>query len=135
MTAHKMTLSNKELREFGLLFGAIFVTLFGFLVPWIFNGSFPVWPWYVLAVTGGLGVLYPPSLKPFYHLWMKFGFVMGWLNTRIILGIVFYLVFMPFGLVIRLLGKDLLMKKLDAKTKSYRVIPNEEQKSSLENPY
>ena len=130
-----MILTNKELREFGLLFGAIFVVLFGFFVPWIFDADFPVWPWYVLAVTGGLAVVYPPSLKPFYHLWMKFGFVMGWLNTRIILGIVFYLVFMPFGLVIRLFGKDLLMQKIDTKAKSYRVIQNEEQKSSLENPY
>jgi len=128
-------MSKKELREFGLIFGAIFVALFGFLVPWLFEKALPIWPWYVFAITSGLALIVPIALKPFYKLWMLFGGVMGWINTRLILGLVFYFVFMPFGLVMKLFGKDLLSRRLDSKASSYRVINNEENNSSLENPY
>jgi len=135
MQENEIVLSKKELRDFGLIFGAIFVSLFGFLFPWLFSKPLPIWPWYVLAVTGGLAIIFPLGLKPFYKLWMKFGLVMAWINTRIILGIVFYLVFMPFGLVMKLFGKDLLSRKLDSKIASYRVIAKDDYKSNMENPY
>ena len=135
MTKHQEQVTTKELREFGLIFGVIFVLLFGLFIPWLFNSSYPIWPWYILAVTGSLAIILPISLKPVYKVWMLFGAVMGWLNTRLILGIVFYLVFMPFGLVMKLFGKDLLSRKLDKQKESYRVIHNEQTKSSLENPF
>jgi len=128
-------LSNKELREFGLIFGIIFALLFGLLLPWLFSKAYPVWPWWVLAVSAGLALIIPVSLKPFFKVWMLFGAVMGWINTRLILGIVFYLVFMPFGLVMKLFGKDFLSIKLDRSMNSYRVIHSDQIKSSMENPY
>jgi len=132
---HNLSITTKELREFGLIFGAIFVALFGLLLPWILDKSFPVWPWYILAVSGGLAIIFPLALKPFYKLWMLFGAGMGWLNTRIILGFVFYFVFMPFGLVMKLFGKDLLSRRLDSKASSYRVVHDQENNSNMENPY
>ena len=115
----------------------IFVLLFGLLLPWLFDKALPIWPWYILAVTGSLALIFPLGLKPFYKVWMVFGAVMGWINTRLILGIVFYFVFMPFGLVMKLFGKDLLSRKLDASAPSYRVAPapSEQQKDNMENPY
>lgn len=135
MQQNETTVTKKELREFGLIFGAIFVSLFGLLLPWLFGKPFPVWPWYVPAVTASLAIVFPMGLKPFYVLWMKFGLVMAWINTRIILGIVFYLVFMPFGLVMKLFGKDLLSRKLDSKLSTYRVIAKDEDKSNMEKPF
>jgi len=129
---HQVTI--KELREFGIIFGVIFVLLFGLFLPWLLEKSYPLWPWYILAVTGGLAIVFPAALKPVYKLWMKFGVVMAWLNTRIILGFVFYFVFMPFGLVMKLFGKDLLSRKLDPDLKTYRVV-HQEEKSNMENPF
>ncbi|MBN4080615.1 hypothetical protein JYT31_03020, partial [Beggiatoa alba] len=82
-----------------------------------------------------LALIYPLSLKPFYRLWMLFGAGMGWLNTRLILGLVFYFVFVPFGLVMKLLAKDPLSRKLDSQLTSYRVINNEQHKDNMENPF
>ena len=135
MNIQTTTVTNKQLREFGLIFGAILVVLFGLLLPWVFDFSFPLWPWFVLAVTGSLAIIFPLGLKPFYKVWMLFGAVMGWINTRIILGIIFYCVFMPFGLIMKLFGKDLLSRKLDASKSTYRLVHNEQAKDNMENPF
>ncbi len=135
MNIQETTDTKKELREFGLIFGGIFVGIFGLLLPWLFGKPFPVWPWYILAFTGGLAIVFPLALKPFFKAWMMFGLVMGWINTRIILGIVFYLVFMPFGLVMKVFGKDLLSRRLDRQASTYRVVNTEENKSNMENPF
>jgi len=58
-------------------------------------------------------------LKPLYALWMKFALVLSWINTRLILIILFYLVFTPIGLILKLLRKDLLDKKIIKAEKSY----------------
>ena len=135
MKKEEISVTKKELRDFGLIFGVILVLLFGFLVPWIFDKGFPLWPWWVFAVTGGLALIYPLSLKPFFKLWMMFGGVMGWLNTRLILGIVFYLVFVPFGLVMKLFGKDPMSRKLDSEMTTYRVTHSVHEKDNMENPF
>jgi len=135
MSMHKIIITNKELREFGLIFGVILVLLFGLLIPWVVDIDFPAWPWWILAVTGSMAIIYPLSLKPFYQVWMLFGAIMGWINTRLILGIVFYFVFMPFGLIMKLFGKDLLSIKLDKTLTSYRVINNVQEKDDMENPF
>lgn len=51
---------------------------------------------------------FPLWLKPVYILWMRLAFILGWVNTRIILVILFYLVFTPVGLIMRLFKADLL---------------------------
>lgn len=58
-------------------------------------------------------------LKPLYALWMKFALVLSWINTRIILFLMFYLIFTPLGLILKLLGKDLLDIKINKSAKSY----------------
>ena len=135
MKVQKTSVTIKELREFGLIFGAILVLLFGLLLPWVFEKPFLLWPWWVFAITGSLALIYPLGLKPFYKVWMMFGSVMGWINTRLILGVVFYLVFVPFGLVMKLLGKDPLSIKLDNKMTTYRVTNNVNEKNNMENPF
>lgn len=58
-------------------------------------------------------------LKSLYSLWMKFALILSWINTRLILIILFYLIFTPIGLVLRILGKDLLDRKINKISKSY----------------
>ena len=124
-----------ELRSFGLITGAIFLALFGFLVPWIFDHNYPRWPWILAGVLAAMALIYPFSLKPVYKVWMIFGGFMGYINTRIILGILFFLVFLPFGVVMRIFGKDPMSRKLDAAADTYRVVSEQRDPSHLEKPY
>lgn len=122
-------------RKFGLTTGAIIAVLFGFLIPWLFNFNFPRWPLIMAAVLGGLALVVPMALQPIYITWMKFGNVMNWINTRIILGVLFYGLFFPIGIILKLLGKDSMHRKFDKKLSSYRVISNNESKDNIERPY
>jgi hypothetical protein len=67
-------------------------------------------------VTGLVGY---PVLRPVYIGWMKFAFVLGWMNTRLLLGLFFYLILTPVGLVMRAFGKDIIDKKFDRQARSY----------------
>jgi hypothetical protein len=122
-------------RKFGITTGIIVGLLFGLLLPWLFGFNYPLWPWIVLAVLAGLGLILPLSLQPVYIGWMKFGLVMNWINTRLILGIIFYLMFLPIGLIMRLFGKDPMRRKLDKELASYRVISEDEDRDNVERPY
>ena len=117
MTKHRITGSRTEVRKFGLLFTGISVIIGGYLV---YKGS-PVWAWFAGAaafflVTGLLGY---PILRPIYLGWMKLAFVLGWLNTRILLGLFFFLVMTPVGLVIRIFGRDLLDRRANPSAQTY----------------
>jgi hypothetical protein len=80
-------------------------------------------------------MLLPASLAPIYRGWLAFGHVMGWINTRIILGIMFYLLFLPVGLLMRLLGKDPMARSMDKTKVSYRVTHGARKKDHVERPY
>jgi Saxitoxin biosynthesis operon protein SxtJ len=75
-----------------------------------------------LAVVLVLPALVAPSvLKPAYRAWMALAAVLAWINTRIILGLVFFLVVTPIGLVMRLLGRDPMRRQFDRAGESYRI--------------
>ena len=126
---------KKELREFGLVTGAIVVALFGLLLPWLFDKALPLWPWVLAAVLWAWALLFPASLAPVYRGWLAFGHVLGWINIRIILGIMFYLMFLPVGLVLRLFGKDPMARKIDKSLDTYRVTHVRPKKDHVERPY
>ena len=125
----------RELREFGLIFGVFFVLVFALIIPWYFDKDFKVWPWWIFVGCWSLAFIYPLGLHGFFKAWVFFGAIMGWINTRIILGIVFYLILVPVGLVMKLLGKDLLSRKLDSKRVTYRVKKKSHLKDNMENPF
>lgn len=122
-------------RKFGLTTGLIVAVLFGFLIPWLFEIHYPWWPLIIGGVLAIFALLLPMALQPTYIVWMKFGNIMNWINTRIILGILFYGIFLPIGIVMRLFGKDAMQRKLDKKLSSYRVISQNESKDNVERPY
>lgn len=128
-------LNKKELRDFGLLTGTIFAVLFGLLLPWIRGHSLPSWPWIIAVILGFLAVLTPTTLQPVYQIWMRIGLVLGWINTRIILGIVFYGLMMPMGGIMRLLNRDSMTRKLDFNLSSYRLPSQSRTRASMEKPY
>jgi len=113
--------TRKELRQFGLLVGTVF-TVIG-LWPLVFRGE----PWRLWALGIGsllivLGGLLPQLLAPIHKGWMWVGHILGWINTRILLGIVFYALVTPIGLVLRLLGKDTMRQGFAESNTTYRVV-------------
>lgn len=97
------------LRTFGWQMAIAVPVVFSLLLPWLFGwlaaNSVPVWPLLLSAILLLLAWLWPAGLYYPYRLWMAFAGVMAWLNTRLLLGIVFYLMILPLGLVLRLFGK------------------------------
>ena len=136
MTTHIPVLNRKGLRKFGITTGIIIVILFAVLFPWVFNAEFmPIWPWVVASALWVPALLVPNSLQPVYALWMRLGHAIGWVNTRIILGLVFYIMILPMGLIMRMFGNDPMARKFDKTVSSYRVKTMSEPKERLERPY
>ncbi len=125
---------KKGLREFGLITGGLFVGLFGLLFPWLFSLAFPKWPWIIAGVLWGFALLIPKHLKWIYQGWMSFALVLGWINTRLILAIMFYLIMTPMGLVMRLFGKN-AMKNKPSQSESYRNLTPSRSPQHVERPF
>ena len=113
---------TKTLRTFGLLVGSVFLLIGAW--PVVFRAD-PVRLWAV--IVAGLLVLpalvLPQSLGPVYRAWMAVGSALGWINTRIILGIIFYGLFTPLGLMRRvMLKRDAMTRAFDPEAETYRVV-------------
>ncbi|TAK00045.1 MAG: sxtJ [Candidatus Manganitrophaceae bacterium] len=127
--------TTKELRSFGLLMGCFIAGVFGVLFPWLWNRPFAVWPW----VVGGLFILWalaaPTTLASVFQGWMIVGGILGWINTRIILALVFYLLFFPLGFVMRRSGWDPLRRAWKRDIISYRIQSKAADRKRMERPF
>ena len=122
------------LRKFGLVTAGMFVLIFGLLLPWLFALRPPIWPWWLAAAFVVPALVRPMALAPVYRLWMRAAGVIGTFNNRILLGVVFFLVVTPIGLLRRALGMDSMNRRLGG-TLSYRVPSAIRDPKSLERPY
>lgn len=121
---------EKELRNFGLLVGGV-LSAIGFW-PMLFQEA-AVRQWAV-GVGGFLiacGSLLPQVLAPIHKGWMWVGHMLGWINTRILLGIVFYGIVTPTGIVIRLIGKDTMRQGFLETSSTYRMIKQPRPRSHM----
>ena len=98
--------TRKKLRHFGLSVGCV-AALFGGVLFWLENSVWPVFLGLGMVLIGA-GAVLPVILKPVYLVWMTFAAILGWTMTRIILGILFYLVLTPIALTAKLCGKQFL---------------------------
>lgn len=128
-------LNRTQLREFGLVTGAIFVGLFGLALPWLFAFGYPAWPWWIAVVLGVWALAAPQTLRPVYRVWMRLGMLLGRITTPIVLGILFFLVIAPMGYIMRLAGHDPMARQLDKKMESYRVLYKKAPKKNMEKPF
>lgn len=86
----------------------MFAAVFAVLGLWPgLSGLAPRW-WSlaVAAACAGLALLRPAALAPFNRLWFRFGLALHRVTTPAILAVLFFAVFTPAGMVLRLLGKD-----------------------------
>ena len=110
---------TKRLRSFAFLVGGMFA-LIG-LWPLLFGRELRLWALIPSGALLLLAVFVPRSLGPVYRGWMMLGHLLGWINTRIILSVVFYGMFVPMGFIMRLVAKDPMRRRYESDANSYRV--------------
>ena len=129
-------IDKNHYRKFGLTMGIVIALLFGLLFPVLFNKLFYFWPWIVASVFVVLALVLPNSLVIVYRPWMLFSEVLGFINSRIILGLVFFTMITPISLVLSLLRKDPMKRKAgDDKQGSYWVDSLSYEKDDMERIY
>lgn len=118
--------STKQLRDFGLVIGIGLPLIFGWFVPSLLGHQFRAWTLWLGIPALILGFFAPRFLRLPYRGWMALGEALGWVNSHIILGLIFVLVLQPIAMIMRLVGHDPLRRKIHHATQSYR-----EQRKSL----
>ena len=106
-------------RSFGIVF--FFVFLIISLWPLTNESPLRVWPIFVAIIFLILGLMNSKLLTPLNILWAKFGKLLGFIIAPIVMGIVFFVVITPTGLIMKIIGKDLLNNKYNNKIKSYWI--------------
>ena len=113
--------SKKQLREFGLVIGFGFPIIIGWIIPSLSGHAFRSWSLYLGLPLIILGITKPSLLSYLYKGWMAIGLALGWLNSRLILGLIYLVILQPISLIMRILGYDPLNKK-KSNVISYREI-------------
>jgi hypothetical protein len=124
------TEAGKQLRSFGLLVGGIFAIIG--LWPTILRGDSPrLWalvPGIALIVPA---LLAPANLSPIYRRWMILANAMGWVNTRIVLGLIFFGLITPMGFIMRRFRDDPMRRRFDPDARTYRVPRQRRERTHL----
>lgn len=103
-------MDKKTFKKFGITFGLIFLVISSLL---FFRHKY-AGAQFSLVISGifaAAGLFLPAFLKPAYIIWMRFVFILGWINTRLILIVMFYAIFAPLGLFMKLFRIDLLGRR------------------------
>jgi multisubunit Na+/H+ antiporter MnhG subunit len=130
----KHGITRKHLRSFGLTVGGIFALIA--LWPVVMRAEAPrSWALALALCLIVPAAAFPSSLVWPYRGWMALGHVLGWINTRIILGLVFYVIVTPTGVIRRWLGKDPMGRKVRPDLDSYRIARQPRPPSHLPRQY
>ena len=118
-------------RSFGIVFFVVFLLIS--LYPLINNEHIKIWSLAISLIFLTLGLLNSKLLLPLNKMWFKFGIFLGKIVSPLIMGIIFFLVVTPIGLLMRMLGKDLLNLKFNTQ-KTY-WIERDNVKSKMKNQF
>ena len=115
----KVSVKMSSNRSFGLLFFIVFLAIS--LWPLISQGDLRLWAFILAIIFFVLGILNSKFLTPLNKLWMKFGLFLGSIIAPLVMGIVYFMVVTPVGLIMRSLGKDLLRMKKSKSAATYWI--------------
>ena len=111
--------SKKQLRQFGLLLGFVFPVIIGWLLPYLSGHHYRIWTLLIGVPFLVIGILRPKLLIYPFKGWMALGHFLGYINSKLILGLVFILVLLPISLIMKCFKYDPLnIRKVSLK--SYR---------------
>ncbi len=127
-------LSKPQLRSFGLIVASGFTIIA--LSPTVFHGDKPrLWAVAIAFALCTIGLISPRVLVPVYKGWMTIGEGLGWVNTRVILGLLYYALFVPIGLILRIAKRDAMCRNFDREATSYRIPRTKRHVSHMERPF
>ena len=110
-------MNKKQLREFGFLIGFGMPILVGWIIPAIGGHLFRTWTFWISIPSLIIGILRPGLLFYPYKVWMSLGLALGWINSHVILGLVYFIVLLPIALIMKIFGYDpLRIKRSDKKS-------------------
>ena len=118
-------------RSFGIVFFVVFLIIA--LFPLINDGNIRLWTLIVSLAFLALGLLNSKFLSPLNKIWFKFGLFLGKIISPMVMGLIFFFVVTPIGILMRILKKDLLNLKMN-NNKSY-WIEKREPKSKMKNQF
>ena len=118
IASHVSTEQSSE-KSFGVVFSIVFLIVS--LYPLINSESLRIWALVVSIIFFLLAFLAPKILVLPNKLWFKFGLLVGSIVAPIVMTLIYFVTVLPTGLIMRLLGKDLLKQKLDKNAKSYWI--------------
>ena len=118
-------------RSFGIVFFVVFLIIAIF--PLINDGNIRLWSLFVSLAFLVLGLLNSKFLSPLNKIWFKFGLFLGKIISPMVMGLIFFFVVTPIGILMRILKKDLLNLKMN-NNKSY-WIEKSEPKSKMKNQF
>ncbi len=118
-------------RSFGLVFCLVFLIIA--LYPLINNEDIRVWSLIISILFILFGLMNSKILTPLNKIWFKFGLLLGRIVSPIIMGVIFFLVVTPIGLIMRIIGKDLLNLKFNNKNSYW--IEKTGPKSKMKNQF
>jgi hypothetical protein len=127
-------LTTRDLRHFGWIVGVGFAIIG--LWPAVVRHSSPrLWPLTLAGILSITALVAPKTLRPFFRVWMAIGGVLGWVNTHIILGIVYYLLIVPMGAIQRWRKHDPLERALDKNISTYKTARAKRPPSHMQHQY
>ena len=109
---------NENNKSFGILFFIVFLIIGAW--PVIESGSVRIWAMVISSIFLILGILNSKLLTPLKKGWIKLGELLGKIISPFVMGIIYFFVITPIGILMRLAGKDLLNMKYN-KNKSYWI--------------
>ena len=131
---HAKNIGPSQLRSFGLIVGAGFAIVA--LFPLVVRSQPPrMWALILSVLLVATALVFPPALKPFHRVWMTIGEALGWVNSRIILSVVYYLVIVPIGALQRMRGHDAMKRRFEPDAVTYRILRTKRPPSDMQRQY
>ncbi|WP_169036090.1 SxtJ family membrane protein [Candidatus Pelagibacter ubique] len=118
-------------RNFGIVFTIVFLIISFW--PLLKNGDIRYWSLIISLIFFVLALINSKILTPLNKVWMKFGLILGKIVSPLVMGLIFFFVVTPTGIIMRLLGKDLL--NLKKKSASTYWIKKENKNNNMKNQF
>jgi len=132
--SEKEVRKRKDIRIFGLMSGIAVLVIFE-VFPLLKGRTANLWPLITALVIFTVAFVKPAILKPLYAAWIKIAGILGWINTRIALGLLYYAVFFPLGYLKRMIRKDPLEREYDINVVTYRKASKQAVPENMEVPF
>src|SRR5262249_34951606 len=132
MVAKKI--GNNKLRSFGLIVSGGF-GLIGFF-PAAFRSENPrIWALGLAILLSSTSLVFPLALLPFHGFWVAIGGVLGWVNSRIILGLIYYVFIVPIGAIRRRTASDPMRRKFEKEASTYKIARSRRPASHMQRQF